>query len=284
MHRDVKPANVMFTRDGRVKLTDFGVARIENSDITQLGTVVGTPAYMSPEQFLGERVDWRVDIYATGVVLYQLLTGERPYEGSVATIMHKVLYTDPPLPSNRSRLATPALDRIVARAMAKRREDRFDSAAAFDAALQQLAVVPALPPPRVPKPGARLIPSGRVELNRTRRRAPMLAGVPAWPCFWRRRPSARSGISASPDLCAPRRSGSRPYRTGRNRPCLRTRGRRPCPPSRQSRRRRLRPRQRRLMSRGRPCRLMLRLWRRRRPRRVPGRRPRRRCDRRRPRR
>ena len=113
MHRDVKPANVMFTRDGRVKLTDFGVARIENSDMTQLGTVVGTPAYMSPEQFLGERVDWRVGIYANGVVLYQLLTGERRYEGSFATIMDKFLYTTAtavePVPPGHA-----ALDRIVA--------------------------------------------------------------------------------------------------------------------------------------------------------------------------
>ncbi len=179
VHRDVKPANVMFTREGRVKLTDFGVARIENSDITQMGTVVGTPAYMSPEQFLGERVDWRVDIYATGVVLYQLLTGERPYEGSLATIMHKVLHTTPPVPSNLSRLATPALDRIVARAMAKRREDRFGSASEFALALQQVSDVAAPVPPlsRLPGPSARLAPAGRVSAKRTGYRAPMLVGI-----------------------------------------------------------------------------------------------------------
>jgi serine/threonine protein kinase len=91
---------------------------------------------MSPEQFLGEKIDLRTDIYSTGVVLYQMVTGERPYEGNLATIMHKVLYGTPLLPSRVSRLATPALDDVVTRAMARKREDRFRSAAEFNAALQ----------------------------------------------------------------------------------------------------------------------------------------------------
>ena len=136
VHRDVKPANIMFTKDNRLKITDFGIARLENSDMTQSGMVIGTPAYMSPEQFLGEKIDLRTDIYSTGVVLYQMVTGERPYEGNLATIMHKVLYGTPLLPSRVSRLATPALDDVVTRAMARKREDRFRSAAEFNAALQ----------------------------------------------------------------------------------------------------------------------------------------------------
>ena len=136
VHRDVKPANIMFTKDNRLKITDFGIARLENSDMTQSGMVIGTPAYMSPEQFLGEKIDLRTDIYSTGVVLYQMVTGERPYEGNLATIMHKVLYGTPLLPSRVSRLATPALDEVVTRAMARKREDRFRSAAEFNAALQ----------------------------------------------------------------------------------------------------------------------------------------------------
>ena len=135
VHRDVKPANIMFTKDNRLKITDFGIARLENSDMTQSGMVIGTPAYMSPEQFLGEKIDLRTDIYSTGVVLYQMVTGERPYEGNLATIMHKVLYGTPLLPSRVSRLATPALDDVVTRAMARKREDRFRSAAEFNAAL-----------------------------------------------------------------------------------------------------------------------------------------------------
>src|SRR5271166_3806005 len=132
VHRDVKPANIMFTKDNQVKITDFGIARLENSDMTQAGMVIGTPAYMSPEQFLGEKIDWRTDIYSTGVVLYQMLTGERPYEGNLATIMHKVLYDRPLLPSRVSSLVTQALDAVVTRAMARNCEDRFRSAAEFN--------------------------------------------------------------------------------------------------------------------------------------------------------
>jgi len=155
VHRDVKPANIMFTKDNQVKITDFGIARLENSDMTQAGMVIGTPAYMSPEQFLGEKIDWRTDIYSTGVVLYQMLTGERPYEGNLATIMHKVLYDRPLLPSRVSSLVTPALDAVVTRAMARNCEDRFRSAAEFNAALQA-----ARNPARSPRPERIGAPSG----------------------------------------------------------------------------------------------------------------------------
>jgi serine/threonine protein kinase len=138
VHRDMKPANIMFSADGTLKITDFGIARLEDSSMTQTGIVIGTPAYMSPEQFTGEKIDWRTDIYSTGAILYEMLTGERPYEGNLATIMHKTLYTPPPRPSRLSASVTPALDHIVTRAMAKKREDRFQSATEFDAALQAI--------------------------------------------------------------------------------------------------------------------------------------------------
>ena len=159
VHRDVKPANIMFTKDNSLKITDFGIARLENSDMTQSGMVIGTPAYMSPEQFLGEKIDLRTDIYSTGVVLYQMVTGERPYEGNLATIMHKVLYGTPLLPSRVSRLATPALDDVVTRAMARKREDRFRSAAEFNAALQaagQSTSQPLRPQPTEPSRASRV--------------------------------------------------------------------------------------------------------------------------------
>ena len=136
VHRDIKPANVMITLDGQVKIADFGIARIESSSMTQAGTIMGTPAYMSPEQFMGQTVDARTDIYSAGVVLYQMLTGERPFEGSMTAIMHKALNTTPPRPSELSVTAPAALDEVVAKAMAKRPEQRFASANEFAQALR----------------------------------------------------------------------------------------------------------------------------------------------------
>ncbi len=132
VHRDIKPSNIILTRSGRVKITDFGIAHLDSSGLTQTGTILGTPAYMSPEQITGERIDLRTDLYSAGVVLYRLLTGRRPFEGSTVSIMNHIVHTPPPRPSQVATTAIPAgLEAIVIKALAKRPEQRFRSAAEF---------------------------------------------------------------------------------------------------------------------------------------------------------
>jgi tRNA A-37 threonylcarbamoyl transferase component Bud32 len=136
VHRDIKPANIMLTKTGEIKIADFGIARIESSSLTQAGTMLGTPSYMSPEQFMGQTVDSRTDIYSAGVMLYQLLTGEKPFEGGLTAIMHKVLNSEPPPPSALSVTVPHAFDEVVQKAMSKRPAQRFASADQFARALQ----------------------------------------------------------------------------------------------------------------------------------------------------
>lgn len=138
-HRDIKPANVIVLEGGAVKVADFGIARIETSELTQAGTVLGTPSYMSPEQFLGMPVDGRSDIFSSGVILYEFLTGERPFSGSVTTIMHKVLQVEPLPPSTLNATLPSAWDAVVKKAMAKNPADRYQSAAEFAADITAVA-------------------------------------------------------------------------------------------------------------------------------------------------
>jgi serine/threonine-protein kinase len=146
VHRDVKPANVMLSGDGAVKLADFGIARIESSSMTSVGVIMGTPAYMAPEQFLGEPADSRSDIYAAGAMLFHLLTASRPYEGNPTAIMQKVLNAPaPPRASERLPGLPVALDAVLQRAMARHPQDRFQDAAAFSAAMNAALCAPPEP-------------------------------------------------------------------------------------------------------------------------------------------
>lgn len=145
VHRDIKPANIFVVKDGRAKVGDFGIARIESSNLTQAGSVLGTPAYMSPEQFMGQRVDARSDLFSAGVILYQFLSGEKPFAGQLTTIMHKVLKEDPIAPSELNVQVPRTFDQVVRKAMAKRPEDRYQNAQEFADALQKALDNPLLP-------------------------------------------------------------------------------------------------------------------------------------------
>lgn len=145
VHRDIKPSNIMITEDGQVKIADFGIAKIESSEFTQTGTVLGTPSYMSPEQFMGLAADRRSDIYSAGVILYQFLTGERPFTGSnMSIIMHKVLNEAPTFRNKLNPGLPKAIYKTVEKAMAKRPEDRFQTAAEFLKDLNAAVESPAL--------------------------------------------------------------------------------------------------------------------------------------------
>jgi len=138
VHRDIKPANIMVLSNLDIKVSDFGAAQLERSEITQVSGV-GSPAYMSPEQLNGEELDFRTDMYSLGAVLYHLITGERPFDGSnTFELMQNILNETAPRPSARRAGAPKELDDIVARAMAKSPAQRYASWDEFGVALAKL--------------------------------------------------------------------------------------------------------------------------------------------------
>jgi serine/threonine-protein kinase len=166
VHRDIKPANVIVGADDRVKITDFGIAHIDDAGQTrqtQAGEILGTPVYMSPEQVLGETPDCRSDIYALGVILYELCAGRRPFQAaSLPRLFRAITDETPPAPADLNPAISPGFSEILLRCLAKQPVDRFQTGRALAEALRACAAddgicalaIEAEAPPATPGPGA----------------------------------------------------------------------------------------------------------------------------------
>ena len=130
VHRDIKPANIMVVANGPVKITDFGIARMRASgELTQTGMMLGSPKYMSPEQVIGKRADYRSDIFSLGIILYEMLCGNVPFNGeNVTALMYQIVNFAPPAPSAVNHAVPELLDYIVAKMLAKPLEERYQGA------------------------------------------------------------------------------------------------------------------------------------------------------------
>jgi serine/threonine-protein kinase len=139
VHRDVKPSNIIIGEDGHAKIADFGIAQLNVSDSSRSGRTWGTPAYMSPEQFKGESVDGRSDLFSLGVILYRMLTGHRPFQGNSAlTLSLKVANQDPVPPTAFNTKLSPELDCVIAQAIAKNPAERYQTGMEMALDLQSL--------------------------------------------------------------------------------------------------------------------------------------------------
>jgi len=183
IHRDLKPANILINDDGRIKITDFGVARLDTSTLTVVGDVVGTPHYMAPEQFGGKASTPQTDLYQVGVILYELLTGKRPFTGNNVEILRRVLNEAPQKPSVHNPKVPPQLDDAILNALAKHAEERYASARDFIDALA-LAFAQCIPP------AAGALPSAASLMSKAR----LLAGS---------RDAATGGEAAAPATVVP---------------------------------------------------------------------------------
>jgi serine/threonine protein kinase len=142
VHRDIKPGNIMVTEDGHAKIADFGIAKLNLAHFTLPGRVMGTPAYMAPEQLSGEGVDGRSDLFSLGVILYAMVTGHSPFQGNSATTVCFKVANREPVAATAFDLTLPAeLDEVISRAMAKDPEERYQTGAAFAEDLRQLQQV-----------------------------------------------------------------------------------------------------------------------------------------------
>src|SRR5579872_1168696 len=153
VHRDIKPANIMIAADGSTKVTDFGIAKITANDhLTITGTIVGTPHYMSPEQVQGIEVDGRSDQFSLAVIVYEILTGEKPYTGEhLTTVVYKIVAEEPPAPHRLNLTLAGGIEDVLRKAMSKKPEGRFATCQEFTTALETACTA---------TPGWRTMPRG----------------------------------------------------------------------------------------------------------------------------
>jgi len=138
VHRDIKPSNMIITGGGRLKITDFGIARIATSKLTQTGAAMGTPMYMAPEQYTGAGVDHRADLFSAGVLFYELLCGQRPFDGdSIQEVAYKICHAQPLRPTQHNPFLPEPIDACVLKALAKHKEDRYGSALEFSRSIAE---------------------------------------------------------------------------------------------------------------------------------------------------
>jgi serine/threonine-protein kinase len=166
IHRDIKPANIMLLKDGTLRITDFGIARISASSKTATGTVMGTPSYMSPEQVSGKKVDGRADLWSLGVMLYELCTGEKPFKGgdAIGTLLFQIANDTPPSPTQYRPDLPADLVAVIDKCLQKNPETRYQRGSELAADLRRVlerirsgAPVPAAPKPEPAQPQAQPI-------------------------------------------------------------------------------------------------------------------------------
>ncbi|NWF85734.1 MAG: serine/threonine protein kinase, partial [Bryobacteraceae bacterium] len=184
IHRDVKPANLLISSDGRLKIADFGLAKLLSHTMTMTGTLMGSPFYMSPEQVRAERVDGRSDQYALAVVAYEVFGGRKPYQAeSLSALVYKIAHEDPPLLELEPAELAGRLNPVLRRAMAKEPGDRFTSCSEFVDALEKacaepepsMIVRPEAPPPAVAPAPPPPVPAQPVPVRPSRISAPWAA-------------------------------------------------------------------------------------------------------------